>query len=430
MTSERQIQRVYFLAVFLFWLATALPLPILVLILQSRGLDLFQIGILMGAYSLTIVLLEVPTGGLADSVGRKRVSMVAYSTTMIAGLILLFSFSFSLFLVGWILAGVGRALASGSLDAWFVDALREANPEIDLQPPLAKAGTVTFLALGLGTLLSGILPRLFGSLPAEGSAVLTPFTMTVVLSSVILIILLIVIGLFVHDSRSATMKGAWKRGFQEVPIIVRDAFNLSKNNTTLLLLLGITLTSGLALASIETFWSPYFASLLGGSDGRSLFFGAVMAGSFIAGMVGNLSSIPLSRLLKGRYGLVAAVFQGLQGFLLVLLAIQGAVIPAVMMFWLVYLSRGVIDSPHAALVNEEIPADRRSSMLSVQSLAAYVGSFLGSVLLGYVAKTSSLGAAWTIAGSLLLVSLVLYLRVDSRRTQLQKGSHEPETALL
>jgi predicted MFS family arabinose efflux permease len=90
---------------------------------------------------------------------------------------------------------------------------------------------------------------------------------------------------------------------------------------------------------------------------------------------------------------------------------------------------GVVNSPQATLMNEEIPSERRSSMLSVQSLAAYAGSIAGSVLLGYLAKSSSIGAAWIVAGVILLVSLVLYLQVDIRRTRKQEISHEPETAV-
>jgi len=191
-----RIQRVYYLSVFLFWLAIAITLPLMVLILQSRGVDLFQIGLLMGAYSATIVLLEVPTGGLADAVGRKRVAMLAYSIIMVSGFVLLFSFSFPAFLMAFVLSGIGRALASGSLDAWFVDAL---------------------LVLG------GMLPKALSFLPAEGTAVLTPFSSTIVVSGIILAVLLALIAIFVEDPRSTSERGTWKDGFGQVPEIVRDS---------------------------------------------------------------------------------------------------------------------------------------------------------------------------------------------------------------
>jgi len=429
MKSITRTRRVYYLTLSLFWLSIAITLPLMVLILQSRGIDLFQIGLLMGVYSLTIVLLEVPTGGLADAIGRKRVAMLAYGIILTAGLVLFFSFSFQAFVIAFILSGVGRALASGSLDAWFVDALLNIDPEIDIQPSLAKAGTITLVSLGIGTLLGGAIPRVLSGLPAEGTAVLTPFSATILLSGLILAVLLVVIGLYVEESHSYGDDGKWKDGFQQVPNIVRDAFGLSRRNPTIILLLGVTLASGLALASIESFWSPHFAALIGGSEGNSMFFGVLMAGSFLFGAAGSMGSIPLGRLFKQRYGLLAAVFQGLQGAMLIVLALQGTVGLSVAFFWLLYLSMGVVNSPQATLMNDEIPSERRSSMLSVQSLAAYTGSIGGSVILGFVAKNISIGAAWIVAGIILLVSLVLYLQVDARRARKQEIIHEPETAI-
>jgi DHA1 family quinolone resistance protein-like MFS transporter len=46
--------------------------PVLSLAIIEKGLDYFQLGILMAVYSGVTVLLELPTGGLADSIGRKR----------------------------------------------------------------------------------------------------------------------------------------------------------------------------------------------------------------------------------------------------------------------------------------------------------------------------------------------------------------------
>jgi DHA1 family quinolone resistance protein-like MFS transporter len=260
--------------------------------------------------------------------------------------------------------------------------------------------------------------------------VITPFTTTIFVSGLLMVLLLVVIALFVKESPRSSGEVKWTEGFRQVPSMVRDAFGLSRKNPTILLLLGVTLASGLALASIESFWSPHFASLAGGSEGRSLFFGAIMAGSFLFGAVGNMGSIPLSRLFKQRYGLLASIFQGLQGAILIALALSGTVAPSVALFWMLYLSMGVINSPQATLMNEEIPSERRSAMLSVQSLAAYTGSIAGSVLLGYLAKNHSIGAAWIVAGIVMLVSLVLYLQVDARRMRKQEIIHEPETSPL
>jgi MFS family permease len=427
--SIGHIQRVYYLILGLFWFSTALPLALLILIHQKRGLDLFDVGLLMGTYSLTIVLLEVPTGGLADAVGRKKVTQIAYAMSFISSLFFLYAFSFPAFLLAWILSGVSRALGSGALDAWFIDALQEVDPEIEIQPLLARAGTVTLLALGAGTLTGGALPRLFSHLPAEGTAVVTPMVTTIIIAGLLKLLLLGVVTAFVQENKRLSRKADWSAGFSQVPEILQDALKLSRSNRTIVALLLAGLVGGLSLASIETFWQPHFAQLLGGSQGRSFFFGAVMAVSFLVGAAGNIVSIPLGRLLNRRYGLLSAMIQGVQGLAFVLLAFQEDVLSAVLSFWLIYWAIGSINSPYATLLNQEIPAERRSSMLSIQSLASYIGGIAGSVVLGYLAKFFSISIAWIVAGLLLLVSLPLYVGVDSRRTRQAKG-YDPETAIL
>jgi len=417
MQSTRRIQRTYNLILSLFWLATALPISLSILLFQARGLDLFQIGLALGAYSLTIVILEVPTGGLADAIGRKRVAVIAYTCLLASSALLLFAFSFPVVLAAFIFYGVGRALSSGALDAWFVDALQAADPHIDLQPILAKAGTFSFLSLGLGTLLGSAIPVLFKGLPPDGSAVLTPYSMPILFALGFKLLLVALTALLVQEERALTHAGSWRGGFAEVPRIVQTGFRLSRDNPILLLLLGATAAGGLALSGLESFWQPNFANLLGGGAGKSLFFGAVMGGSFLAGMLGNWLATPLSRRLNGRYALVCTIFQGAWGLAILLLALQGLPLPAAGFFWLAYLNMGILNSPHNTLLNAEIPSEARSSMLSIASLAGYLGGMLGSAGLGFIAERISIGSAWVIGGAVLVVSLILYWKVDLRQAE-------------
>jgi MFS family permease len=415
MKNTNSIQWAYNFVLFLFWLATALPLALSILLYQARGFSLFQIGSAMAVYSATIVLLEVPTGGLADAVGRKRVSLLAYSLMAVTGIIHLFTFTFPLLLVGWALYGASRALASGALEAWFVDALQTADPEIDLQPPLARAGTVSLLALGIGTLVGSALPQFFADLPEDGTAVLTPMAMPILFSLGIKLLLIAVVALTIREPRPSGCQNSWRSGLRQMPLILQDAFQLSRRSPTILLLLTTTAAAGLAMVALETFWQPRFAALLGGATENSFYFGVLLAGSFGVGMVGNIAATPLSRLLRQRYALVAAAAQGLFGLALLILAGQTAVPLAALCFWLTYFNMGLVNSPHAALINREIPATRRSAMLSVQSLAGYAGSMIGSVGLSYLAEQRSISAAWMVAGLVVVVSSVLYWQIDRQQ---------------
>ncbi len=429
MRSIKQIQTTYYLAISLFWFATALPLSLHILLFQARGFSLFQIGICLAAYSLTIALLEVPTGGLADAVGRKRVALIAYTLMIGTSVVLLISFTFPILMLGFVLYGAGRALASGALDAWFVDALQAINADIDLQPAFAKAGTFTLLALGIGTFGGSALPGLFPNLPAEGTAVFTPLSIPIVIALLFQIALVLFVAVAVKEKRPTANTNTWRKGFQDVPVLVKDALSLSRQNPVILLLLGATLGGGLAGIVIETFWQPQLSAVLDVQLENTLLFGVMMTGSFLVGMVGNLVSTPLSRRVSNRYALVAAITRGLQGICLILLALQTAVSLFALFFWLVYLNMGVLDSPHATLVNNEIPSERRSAMLSVQSFASYIGSMVGSVSLGYLAQQSSVRSAWIVAAIILMVSLFLYLKVDMIQTN-QARRNDAESSIF
>ena len=431
MRTVKEIQRVYYLVISLFWLATALPISLLVLFAQARSLDLFQVGITMGLYSLTIVLLEVPTGGLADTIGRKRVAILAYSVTLLSGMVLLGAFTFPVFLFGFVLSGVGRALSSGALDAWFVDTLKAADPDIDLQPAFAKVGTYSLLSLGIGTLGGSFIPGLFQNLPADGTAIFTPLSMPIVFSGIIKILLIIVVIFLVKEERISTNENTWLQGIQEIPGMIKTAISLTSQNNILLLLLGATSVSGFVLLSLESFWQPYFANLFGGSEGNTVWFGVIMGGNFLVGMLGNTIVTPISKALGKRYGLVAAIFQGLRGIFLIALALQSNLPIATLLFWLVYLNMGAVNSPHSTLLNEQIPSEQRSSMLSIESLASYLGSAVGGILLGYIAEQLSIGTAWIISGGALVLSLFMYLKIETlQRKEREIVLHGQERPVL
>ena len=412
MTKIRDIEWRYYLIQFLFWFATGLPLALIVLLIQARGLDLFQIGIMFGIMSAVIVVLELPTGGLADAIGRKPITVTAYTIMSVFSVMLLFAFSFEAFVAAYAVYGVGRALSSGALDAWFLDSLKAADPDIDIQPRLARAGTFILLGLGSGTFLGGLVAQLFSYLPADGTAVLTPSAIPIVISTAIKFSLILLTIFLIKEDRSIYQHKGLASGVKEVPSIIKNGFSLARGNLILLLMLGATFVSGVSLSSLENLWQPRFDLLLGDLEGKSLYLGLIMGGTFLIGMLGNMLSTVLTRWMKKRYALVALLGRLIGGLALLALAIFVSPVLAAIAFWMSYFALGVANSPQGALVNEEIPAGQRSSMLSIFSLMSYVGSITGSIALGYVAQTFSIPLAWQISAGAVFVSLLFYLVAD------------------
>ncbi len=431
----KRVRRVYYLITGLYWVATALPMPIIVLLQRQRGMDLFEVGVLTAVYSVTIVALEVPTGGLADAWGRRRVSVLAYLVMAASMLTLAIAGSFILLAVTFVLYGTGRALISGALEAWFVDEVLRLAPEEELQRSLAHANTVGLFALSAASLLGGWLPELCAGvrLPGGVSALALPPAA----AAGVLLLTGFLTARLVREHAYAAPAGAdagADTGEADESINTADTGSIivravldTLRNRTLLLLAVLSVVAGAAISTMETFWQPFFADTLGGGTPTRL-FGVITAGNFLLAMAGNLASTPLTRLLGGRPARFAAVAQGMRGLFVLLLAVQYSMGPAVGAFWLAYMMVGAGESPHQTLINRNVPPQRRSAMLSVQSLALSLGAFTGSAVFGYIARAAGLRAVWIVTAGYLVLSLVLYLRVDARESRSERVQYVPAEA--
>lgn len=109
--------------------------PVFTILFLDYGLTIEQFALLNTVWAFTIVLAEVPSGALADLIGRKRL-LVTTSLLMIFEMLLLAfvplgnsRLIFSAFLLNRILSGLAEALASGADEAMAYDTLvADGNP--------------------------------------------------------------------------------------------------------------------------------------------------------------------------------------------------------------------------------------------------------------------------------------------------------------
>ncbi len=105
--------------------------PVFTVLFLDFGLSVAQFSLLNAVWAVTIVLAEVPSGALADIIGRKRL-IVAASTIMLIeiGILCLVPVSstslvFPAFLINRILSGLAEAAASGADEALAYDSLQQ-----------------------------------------------------------------------------------------------------------------------------------------------------------------------------------------------------------------------------------------------------------------------------------------------------------------
>lgn len=98
--------------------------PLYAVMMAERGLSLSQIGLIMAAWSLVGLVLEVPCGVLADRVSRPWLLACAQLVRVAGLLVWLLVPNFWGFLIGLMLWGMKSATMNGAFEAVIYDALR------------------------------------------------------------------------------------------------------------------------------------------------------------------------------------------------------------------------------------------------------------------------------------------------------------------
>ncbi len=135
---------------------TPVSLPVFVLFWKDNGLDLFEIFILQGIFSVAIVIFEVPAGMIADRLGKK-VGLIASTVFLsISYLIYGSGHSFFVFLIGELFIALGFALISGADSALLYDSLKYLNRENEYKRIEGRARAIQLVSFAICNLIGGI----------------------------------------------------------------------------------------------------------------------------------------------------------------------------------------------------------------------------------------------------------------------------------
>ena len=149
--------------------------PIFTILFLDFGLTLSQFALLNVIWAATIVCSEVPSGALADTIGRKKLVVLSAAIMVIELAVIAFvplgnsSLIFTVFLVNRVLSGFSEALASGADEALAYDSLAEQGDKNDWSKVLERLMRWQSIAFIITTLL--------------GAAIYDPNAMTYFLSS-------------------------------------------------------------------------------------------------------------------------------------------------------------------------------------------------------------------------------------------------------
>ena len=410
--AARSARRRYLTLLALRWLPTGLLIPIFVLLPLSRGLSLTEIGIVFSVQGFVVLALELPTGGLSDSLGRRPVLILASFVGLSSLGLFFLADSVAMFAAAMFLQGVYRALDSGPLEAWYVDATLVADPEARIESGLGAGSTVLSLAIASGALLSGGLVALD---PLEAvDALALPLLVALGLH----VVSLVAIVALMREVRAVRGPRAVASSVAAVPGVIREGLRLLRASRVLLALILVELFWGFSMVTFESLFPIRLAEVVGDTDDAAALMGPVSSGAWFASAAGAAVIASVSR----RIGVArsAAVLRILQGITIIAMGLIAGPVGVVTAYLACYVAHGASNPMHTALLHRQVDGPHRTTVLSMNSMISQPAGAIGAIVLAALADGTSVTTAMVVGGILCAAAAPLYIpawRAERRRIE-------------
>ncbi len=416
-TTSAEIRRVYLLLTLFQTLSASLIFGINTLFLLDAGLSNTGAFVANAAFTAGMVIFEIPTGVVADTVGRRASFLWGTVTLGITTALYLALWAAESPLWMWVivsaLIGLGFTFFSGATEAWLVDALAATGGDGQLEEIFAKGSVVGGVAMLVGSVGGGVIAQFGLGIPyARGS--------------VLLVVAFFMAWRYVHDvGFEPAPRGNFR---QEVRDITRASIDHGlKNPPVRNMMLAAPFSFGVGVWAFYAF-QPHLLDLYGDPNATWV------AGTAAAVFAG-------ARIIGGLVAVRAAHFIGRRSTgLLVTTVTQAAALAVVGLttsFW-VALAALVLTSVMMAavmpvrqtLINSLIPSEQRATVLSFDGLMGSTGGVVFQPALGRAADVWSYGTAYLIGGAIQLLAAPFALRIrqmDMEEDMMGPASSSQET---
>jgi MFS family permease len=389
----------YLTVLALRWIPLGLLMPIFVVLMLEQGLGLGAVGLALACQSLAAMAAEIPSGMAADRWGQRRLLLIGSAVRVMALTLLLSADTLTLFAIAWTLEGFSRAMDSGALDSWYVNAQPADRDHDEVARTFALGGTVIGLSIAGG---SGATAAIGALSLGPHSGVAAPVFVALVVQSAHLILTAVAVQQpSIDPSRSAREGVQVRRSGPRLRSVLVPGLTL---------LFAAEMVWGFGMTSVEILWQPVLVGVAADavtSDDVTL-LGAVGLLGWCASAAGAAVLVLPGVRAMDRW-LVALSTRGLQALIVCAFALLEPKPWLVISYVLIYLMHGASNPAHLALLHEQASDATRSTAASVNSFAAQVGGTAGALVLPAVAAFGSLTTALLLGAALIGMSAAGYI---------------------
>ena len=373
MPTSRSVIRTYLLLMLGNTLAASFIWGINTIFLLDAGLTNLEAFAANAFFTAGMVLFEVPTGIVADTVGRRMSYLLGTITLSASTLLYVLLWQVEAPFWQWavvsILVGLGFTFFSGAVEAWLVDALAATGYDGELEQVFGRGQIVSGVAMLTGAVLGGVL--------AEVTSLGVPF----VVRAAVLAVMFVVAFRLMRDIGFTPETG--NRPLAEMRKITSASIEYGwKVPAVKWLMVEALFTGGVGIYAFYAL-QPYLLELYGDPQAYTI---AGLTASIVAGaqIAGGIAAPRIRRLFRHRTsGLILT-----QAISVATLAAIGfvenfyAVIGLIVVWGLMFAATMPI---RQAYINGMIPSRQRATILSFDSLMSSTGGVWAQPLLGRAA---------------------------------------------
>jgi len=391
--TPRSIQRTYLVLMLGNTLAASFIWGINTIFLLDAGLTNLEAFAANAFFTAGMVVFEVPTGIVADTVGR-RASYLLGTVTLAASTLLYvllwqIEAAFWLWAIVSMLLGLGFTFFSGAVEAWLVDALAATGFTGELELVFGRGQMVSGAAMLTGSVAGGFI--------AQQTTLGVPF----VLRGIVLVVMFAVAFALMHDVGFTPARGG--RPLAEMRKIASASIEYGwRVPAVKWLMVQALFTGGVGVYGFYAL-QPYLLELYGDPQAYQIagLVAAIVAGAQI---LGGISAPRIRRLFQRRTSalIAAAALSSLALLLIGLIESFWVVIGLIVVWGLLFAATMPI---RQAYMNGLIPSQQRATILSFDSLVSSSGGVWVQPVLGRAADVWGYATSYVLGAGISALAL-------------------------
>lgn len=402
-------QRFFDIFIFLFFL--------------EQGITFFLIGILISIREISILILEIPTGVVADSFGRRTSMILAFLSYIISFVIFFFFPKFYMYIVAMILFALGEAFRTGTHKAMILHYLK-MNKLLDRSVEYyGYTRSWSQIGSAVSALLAGFVVFYSGEYKYVFLGSIIPYILGMIL-------------MFTYpkeldgDRNNGSNKQIKRRN--NVFITLRKLRSTLKEPLLRKAILNSALFDGL-FKTVKDYLQPILQSfflsfpfLIGFDKRESILIAIIYFILFMLTSISSRNSDKFKTMFKSLPRAVNNTF--LLGLLIIfvsgLFKIVNFEIAIVIMFVLLYILQNIRRPISIGYISSKIDHDVMASGLSIESQFKTIFAAILAPVMGLIADTVNIGSAFIILSSLtlLIFPLIKVIVFDGDNKKNRRGN--------